>query len=80
VPRYDYRCRTCDATFEVRRSMSESDLPVPCPAGHAETVKRLPVVALGGRATAGPGGAFAAGAGSMPSAGGGCCGGSCGCG
>jgi putative FmdB family regulatory protein len=75
VPLYDYRCRTCDATFEVRRSMSESDAPARCPSGHADTVKRLPVVALGGRATAGPGAAAPA-----PAMGGGCCGGACGCG
>jgi putative FmdB family regulatory protein len=75
VPLYDYRCRTCDEVFEVRRSMAD-DAPVACPSGHADTVKLLAFAAVGGRATPGPGGAYPApGAG-----GGGCCGGACGCG
>lgn len=71
MPRYDFRCRECADTFEVSRPMSESGEPAPCPAGHADTVKLLTTVAVGGlnsarRAPAG--------------AGGGCCGGGCGCG
>jgi putative FmdB family regulatory protein len=50
VPLYDFRCRTCDETFEVRRSMAEADEPAPCPSGHADTLRLLPVVSLGGRA------------------------------
>lgn len=77
MPLYDYRCRTCDEVFEVRRSMAD-DTPVPCPSGHAETVKLLAFAAIGGRATPGPGAAYPApGAGG---GGGGCCGGACGCG
>lgn len=73
VPRYDFRCRQCAQTFEVTRPMSRSAEPASCPAGHADTVKLLPAVAVGGRRgapgpVAGPGG------------GGGCCGGACGCG
>jgi putative FmdB family regulatory protein len=75
MPLYDYRCRTCDDTFEVRRSMAESDTAVTCPAGHAETVKLLAFAAIGGRATA-----AAPAAAPAPMAGGGCCGGACGCG
>jgi putative FmdB family regulatory protein len=52
VPLYDFRCRTCDETFEVRRSMAEADEPAPCPAGHRDTLRLLPVVSLGGRADA----------------------------
>jgi putative FmdB family regulatory protein len=74
VPLYDYRCRTCDDTFEVRRPMAESEAPVACPSGHRETVKLLAFAAVGGRA-----GEPAGAAGPMPS-GGGCCGGACGCG
>lgn len=76
MPLYDYRCRTCDETFEVRRPMAD-DGPVPCPSGHAETVKLLAFAAVGGRATPGPGAAFPAGG---AGGGGGCCGGACGCG
>jgi putative FmdB family regulatory protein len=52
VPLYDFRCRTCDETFEVRRSMAEADEPAPCPSGHSDTLRLLPVVSLGGRADA----------------------------
>jgi putative FmdB family regulatory protein len=72
VPRYDFRCRECDRTFEVTRPMDAARDPAPCPAGHQDTVKLLSTVAVGGlagsRAPAPVGG------------GGGCCGGACGCG
>jgi putative FmdB family regulatory protein len=76
MPRYEYRCRACGSTFEVTRPMSESSAPCACPAGHDDTVKLLSTVAVGGRSSAGPSapGRFAG------SGGGGCCGGSCGCG
>jgi hypothetical protein len=48
--------------------MSEAASPATCPRGHDDTVKLLSTVAVGGRAGA-----------SQPSAGGGCCGGTCGC-
>jgi putative FmdB family regulatory protein len=73
VPLYEFRCRTCGDTFELRRSMAESDAPASCPGGHDDTVKLLPLVAVGGRASAAPGAPPAA-------IGGGCCGGACGCG
>jgi hypothetical protein len=50
--------------------MSESSCPAACPQGHDDTVKLLSTVAVGGRAS---------GRGAPP-AGGGCCGGACGCG
>ncbi|MFI5638909.1 zinc ribbon domain-containing protein [Streptomyces goshikiensis] len=68
MPRYEYRCRTCDDTFEVSRPMAESSAPADCPAGHADTVKLLSAVAVGGTAAA-----------SAPAPSGGCCGGG-GCG
>jgi putative FmdB family regulatory protein len=72
MPRYEYRCRACGATFELTRPMSESADPCTCPEGHGDTVKLLSAVAVGGRAAAsGPAGG---------SGGGGCCGGGCGCG
>jgi putative FmdB family regulatory protein len=71
VPRYDFRCRECSTTFEVDRPMAAAGEPAPCPAGHADTVKLLPAVALGGRAGGGRG--------PVPAGptGGGCCGGGC---
>jgi putative FmdB family regulatory protein len=70
VPRYDFRCRTCGDTFEVTRPMADASAPATCPAGHRDTVKLMSLVAVGGRADAGP----------APAGGGGCCGGACGCG
>ncbi|MEV6582438.1 zinc ribbon domain-containing protein [Streptomyces sp. NPDC051582] len=67
MPRYEFRCRTCEDTFEVSRPMAESSAPADCPAGHADTVKLLSAVAVGGTSSA-----------PAPS-GGGCCGGG-GCG
>jgi putative FmdB family regulatory protein len=69
MPRYEYRCRTCGATFELRRPMSQANAPTPCPQGHDDTVKLLSTVSVGGAASAAP--APAAGGG------GGCCGGGC---
>jgi putative FmdB family regulatory protein len=68
VPRYEYRCRACGATFELTRPMSESSAPCSCPQGHDDTVKLLSTVAVSGIASQ-----------SAPAAGGGCCGGACGC-
>ena len=31
MPAYDYRCRECDTTFEVRRSLDEPETAVACP-------------------------------------------------
>ncbi|TXJ85499.1 zinc ribbon domain-containing protein [Streptomyces lavendulae] len=68
MPRYEYRCRSCGDTFELSRPMSESAAPAQCPAGHADTVKLLSTVAVGGSAPSSA---------SAPQGGGGCCGGGC---
>lgn len=75
MPRYEFRCRECTETFEVNRPMSASGEPAECPSGHADTVKLLSTVALAGLRSG-------AGRPAMPAprAGGGCCGGGCGCG
>ncbi|BCL14151.1 MULTISPECIES: FmdB family zinc ribbon protein [Micromonospora] len=73
MPRYEFRCRACGATFEVNRPMAQAGAPASCPQGHEDTVKLLSTVAVTGRGGAGP-----AGGGGAP-AGGGCCGGGCGC-
>ncbi|MEJ3657076.1 zinc ribbon domain-containing protein [Actinomycetes bacterium KLBMP 9759] len=67
MPRYEFRCRECAQTFEVSRPMKASGEPARCPEGHADTVKLLSTVAVGGRS------------GGAPAGGGGCCGGACGC-
>ncbi|PSL00825.1 putative FmdB family regulatory protein [Murinocardiopsis flavida] len=63
MPRYDYRCRSCGATFEIARPMAESAAPAACPNGHDDTVKLLSAAAVGGTAA--------------PPQSGGCCGGGC---
>jgi putative FmdB family regulatory protein len=74
VPRYEYRCRECDHTFELTRSMSASGEPAPCPYGHDDTVKLLSTVAF----TGARGGSTAAKAPApVRTGGGGCCGGGC---
>ena len=67
MPRYDFRCRTCDRTYEVSRTMAEADAPATCPDGHTGADRLLPMFATTGSAS-GPAAA--------PS-GGGCCGGGC---
>ncbi|MEH1124517.1 FmdB family zinc ribbon protein [Micromonospora sp. CPCC 206061] len=73
MPRYEFRCRACGDTFEVNRPMTASADPAKCPQGHDDTVKLLSTVAFTGRGGAAP-------APGPVSAGGGCCGGGCGCG
>jgi len=71
VPLYEFRCKTCDDTFEVRRPMSEAGEPATCPDGHAGAVRLLSVFAsVGGGAAPAPTAA--------PKTGGGC-GGACAC-
>ncbi|MBW3640633.1 MAG: zinc ribbon domain-containing protein [Actinobacteria bacterium] len=67
MPAYDYRCRTCDTRFEVRRGVDEPEVPVDCPRGHGATSRIFTPVAVGGAASA-P---------ATPAASGGCCGGGC---
>jgi putative FmdB family regulatory protein len=54
MPTYEYRCRTCDDEFELRRPMADSDAPASCPEGHEDTVRRLSVFAAVGASTTGP--------------------------
>jgi putative FmdB family regulatory protein len=75
MPSYDYRCRQCGSTFEVRRSITATDTTAACPDGHSDTVKLLSTVAIGGRAgSAGPASKASAPAPSGACCGGGCCG------
>ncbi len=67
MPRYDFRCRSCGATFELNRPMAQANDPATCPDGHPDTVKLLSTVAVTGAAASAP----------APGGGGGCCGGGC---
>ena len=71
---YEYVCRDCDVTFELRRSMDDADRAATCPNGHTDVRRKFSVFASVGAAGAG----LPAAAPSAPRAGG-CCGGGCGC-
>ena len=72
---YEYLCRDCETSFEVRRAMSDTDGAVTCPSGHSDVRRKLSTfVSVGSRANA-----SVSSAGSVGPAGG-CCGGACGCG
>ena len=55
---YEYRCMTCESTFELRRPMSGSNDPAACPSGHVGAKRMLSVFANvgGGRFVDGRGG------------------------
>jgi len=73
MPLYEFRCRTCDEAFEVRRPMSEANDPATCTSGHTDSVRLLSRFAsVGAPASAGSAPAPA------PRMGGGC-GAGCGC-
>jgi putative FmdB family regulatory protein len=71
---YEYLCRDCDTSFEVKRTMGEPDGVVACPSGHTDVRRRFSMFASVGA----PVGAGAAQP--VPASSGGCCGGACGCG
>ncbi len=54
VPTYEYRCATCDETFELKRPMAESGDPASCPAGHPGARRLLSVFAAVTGGSAGP--------------------------
>lgn len=41
MPFYEFRCSTCDTTFDLRRSMAEADDPASCPDGHPGAVRQM---------------------------------------
>jgi len=41
MPIYEYECLKCGERFELRRSMSESDLGVKCPRCGVENPRRV---------------------------------------
>jgi putative FmdB family regulatory protein len=72
VPLYEYKCKDCDATFELRRPMSEANAPTTCSEGHPATRLLSVFASVGGGSSADP-----APAPSRPMGGG--CGGACAC-
>jgi putative FmdB family regulatory protein len=76
MPAYQYRCRSCDASFPVNRAMADPvPAQTPCPDGHVDTVRVFTPIAVVARGSGTSGGAMPA---AVPAGGGGaCCGGGC---
>jgi putative FmdB family regulatory protein len=73
MPIYEYVCMQCESHFEeLVRNGQQPDCPE---CGHANVRKQLSVFSAHGSSTQ-----TSFGSGPAPRAGGGCCGGSCGCG
>ncbi len=66
MARYDFRCTSCEQTFELTRPMDSADDPATCPNGHEGAKRLFPVFSATGIASI-----------PQPSGGGGCCGGGC---
>lgn len=78
MPMYEYGCLACNSRFDRLRRMDQTDADVVCPRCHSEQVqRRLSTFAAHSRDAAGVSAAATA---PVASSGGGCCGGSCGCG
>ena len=73
MPMSEFRCKTCDQTFEERRSMAQANEPAKCPQGHENAVRLLSVFASVGGASS------SASAPTMPAPKMGGCGTGCGC-
>ena len=74
MPIYEYRCEACEGSFEVLTSFAERERGQVCPTCESPRtrVQVSSFASIGGPAELSP---------SLPMAsGGGCCGGSCGCG
>ena len=71
---YEYLCRECETSFEVRRPMRDADSGVTCPEGHLDVRRKISVFAAVGASTEAGTATFDA------LSTGGCCGGACGCG
>ena len=42
---YEYLCRDCETTFEVRRAMGDADSGATCPSGHTDVRRKLSMFA-----------------------------------
>jgi putative FmdB family regulatory protein len=75
MPIYEYRCEDCDRSFEVLTSFGERDRGQICPSCESRKTRVL----VSSFASIGGSSEFSSTLPMAPS-GGGCCGGSCGCG
>jgi len=75
MPLYEYRCNDCASVYEVMRPMAERELAAVCP--RCESRASMPLISRVGMLV---GGESSSAGRTGPEAGGGCCGGACGCG
>jgi putative FmdB family regulatory protein len=75
MPIYEYRCEACEHRFDLLTSFAERDRAHVCPSCESTRTRALvsSFAAIGGETE------FSSTLPMAPSAGGGCCGGSCGC-
>ena len=76
MPLYEYRCNACAETFELLRPMADRELKAVCPS--CESATTMPLISRVALSVAPA--SRAASAPAPRASGGGCCGGSCGCG
>jgi putative FmdB family regulatory protein len=50
MPYYEFRCRTCDERFELRRPMRDADARTSCSHGHGDVVRLMPAFSTIGHA------------------------------
>jgi putative FmdB family regulatory protein len=78
LPIYEFACRSCDHRFEELVKVNGSSPAVPCPeCGSGDTARLMSAFAV--RPVAGKNEGLASAFSSGTAAGGGCCGGACGC-
>jgi putative FmdB family regulatory protein len=78
MPLYEYRCNACLETFELLRPMADRTLQAVCPS--CESTTSMPLISRVAISVSSASRAHSAPAPAPRASGGGCCGGSCGCG
>jgi putative FmdB family regulatory protein len=75
MPIYEYRCEACERRFELLTSFAERDRAPACPTCESRRTRVLvsSFAAIGGESE------LSSTLPMLPSSGGGCCGGACGC-
>jgi putative FmdB family regulatory protein len=78
MPVYEYRCNNCSTTFDLLRPMAQRELAAVCPGCESRTT--MPLISRVAVHSASRSAGASQPVPARPAAGGGCCGGACGCG